>query len=57
MQADFGLNTHLLHAWQLRFSPDLAQTEGPLAVMAGRTVEAALPENFGRIKEAIFGNN
>ena len=57
MQQDFDLNTHLLHAWQLRFSPQLAETEGALAAMAGRTVEAALPENFGRIKETIFGNN
>ena len=55
MQQDFDLNTHLLHAWQLRFSPAL--TEGPLTAMAGKTVEAELPENFGRIKETIFGKN
>jgi len=57
MQQDFDLNTHLLHAWQLRFSPQLADVDGPLAAMAGYTAEAALPDNFGRIKEAIFGNN
>ena len=61
MQQDFDLNTHLLHAWQLAFSPALAEkkladgTGSPLAYMAGKTVEAALPENFGRIKDAIFG--
>ena len=62
MQQDFDLNTHLLHAWQLRFSTQLAETDaegepGPLAVLAGQTVEAALPENFRRIKEVIFGKN
>ena len=57
MQQDFDLNTHLLHAWQLRFSPALAEGGGPLAAMAGKTVEATLPENFGRIKDEIFGKN
>ena len=39
--------------WQVKKLAD--GTESPLAYMAGKTVEAALPENFGRIKDAIFG--
>lgn len=54
MQRDFGLNTHLLHAWQLRFGEGL---EAPLNALSGKTVEATPPENFARIKDAIFGEN
>lgn len=53
MQQEFGLNTHLLHAWQLKFR----DIYGPLAYLSGRMVEAALPEQFGRIKNSLFGKN
>ncbi|MCI6012796.1 MAG: RluA family pseudouridine synthase [Firmicutes bacterium] len=53
MQQDFGLNTHLLHAWQLEFR----HPEGVLKGLSGKTVQAALPEQMARIKESIFGQN
>ena len=55
MQKDFGLNTHLLHAWQLEFRP--VDEDRMLAYMSGKTVESTLPKDFARIKEAIFGKN
>ena len=53
MQQAFGLNTHLLHAWQLEFR----KPAGVLADLAEKTVEASLPEQFERIKTSLFGKN
>lgn len=53
MQQAFGLNTHLLHAWQLEFR----KPAGVLADLAEKTVEASLPEQFERIKTRLFGKN
>ena len=53
MQQAFGLNTHLLHAWQLEFR----NPAGVLADLAGKTVEASLTEQFDRIKTSLFGKN
>ena len=53
MQQAFGLNTHLLHAWQLEFR----KPAGVLADLEGKTVEASLPEQFERIKTSLFGKN
>lgn len=51
----FGLHTHLLHAWRLVFG-DLA-VDSPIGRLRGRQVEAALPADFARIKDEIFGKN
>lgn len=53
MQQAFGLNTHLLHAWQLEFR----DAAGALAELAGKTIEASIPEQFDRIKTSLFGKN
>ena len=53
MQQAFGLNTHLLHAWQLVFR----DSTDVLADLEGKTVEASLPEKFNRIKTSLFGKN
>lgn len=61
MRREFGLNTHLLHAWRLVFRESPADPETmpdssahPLDYMEGKTVEAALPTDFAKIKEKIF---
>lgn len=51
----FGLNTHLLHAWRLAFTP-VDDEKNVLAYMGGKTVEGQLPADFARIKNEIFGN-
>ena len=50
-----GLNTQLLHAYKLEFKK--CREEGTLSYLEGKSIEAALPENFKRIKEKIFVNN
>ena len=51
LQKKFSLNTQLLHAWKLSFSPD---EESPLAYLRGMEFEAKLPEDFREIEEALF---
>jgi len=51
----FGLNTHLLHAWKLTFTP-VSEKDNVMAYMGGKTVEGQLPADFARIKNEIFGN-
>lgn len=46
----FGLQAQLLHAYRLCFSG----CEGELSYLNGREIKAALPEDFDRIKNAIF---
>lgn len=50
VRQQFGLNAQLLHAYCLRF----AVSGGPLAYLDGREIRAELPEDFKRIKSAIF---
>lgn len=50
MRKRFGLNAQLLHAYCLRF----AAADGPLAYLEGQEIKARLPEDFERIKRAIF---
>lgn len=50
MRQRFGLSAQLLHAHCLRF----AAADGPLAYLAGQEITARLPEDFERIKRAIF---
>ncbi|MCI8609437.1 MAG: RluA family pseudouridine synthase [Firmicutes bacterium] len=58
MRQDFDLNTHLLHGWRLQFRPETyGQEEAQpyiLDYMAGKTIEAALPADFAKIKAALF---
>lgn len=49
----FGLNTQLLHAYQLEFQ----NCSGALMYMNGKVITAELPEDFARIKEELFGQN
>lgn len=46
----FELTTQLLHAYQIRFE----RTEPALDYLAGRTLTAALPPYFERIKKELF---
>ena len=41
----YGVSSQLLHAWRMEF-PELS---GALSGLSGKTVEAPLPEVFGRV--------
>lgn len=53
MKDKYGLTTQLLHAYKIKFLK--VSEDSPLAYLAGREFECALPKRFERIKKDIFG--